>query len=193
MPITVLLIDGRKLLREGLCALLDKHADIKVVGEADEGAAAVKLVRAVPADVVILNVMLTPRGSIDLIRQITATRERMRLLVHTAHPSTNFVRDILRAGASGCLTKDSASNELVAAIRTVAGGKMYLSPGLADAVVKGYVNAPEREAEHAPLSPREREVLQRIADGETTKEIARALRVSGKTVETHRRRLMEKL
>ena len=193
MRINLLLVDGRKLFREGLSVLLEKHADLRVVGEADEAAAAPKLVKALAPHVVILNATLPTRGASKAIESIVAARAGTRVLVLTLQVDASFVRDVLQAGASACLTKESASSELVTAIRTVMSKQTYLSPTIADVVVAGYVLPRGKRAARRALSSREREILQRIADGQSTKLIASALGVSGKTIETHRRRMMEKL
>ena len=176
MKLNVLLVDGRKLFREGVCALLEKHADLKVVGEADDAAAAPKLVKALGPHVVVLNLTLSSRDATDSVRAIAAAGAKVLLL--TAHTDPVFFRDILQAGAAGCLTKESASEDLVTAIRTVMSGRIYLSPAIAEAVVTGYVIPKGRQAAKQSLSSREREILQRIADGETTKQIAAGLDVS---------------
>ena len=196
MKIHVVLADGRKILREGLCVLLEQHGDIKVVGEAEEAQATVKLAKALSPDVVVLNVALSTHGAPDLIRSIRAACPSARVLALTIWPNTTFIREILEAGAAGCLTKECASADLVTAIRTVMTHKVYLSPRIAEAVVNGYVLPGVTGAGGKglrPLSARERQILQRIADGETTKQIALAFKVSTKTIETHRRRIMQKL
>ena len=205
MKINVVLVDGRKLFREGLCALLEKHADIKVVGEADDAAAAPKLVKALSPHVVILNVSLSTRDAANAVRAVAAsgaasnatasggTTPGTRVLLLTVHSDPAFFRELLEAGAAGCLTKESASEELVTAIRTVMTRKIYLSPAIADAVVSGFVIPRSKQAAKRLLSSREREILQRVADGETTRHIAARLEVSTKTIETYRRRVMQKL
>ncbi len=193
MKINVLLVEGRRVLREGLCLLLEKHPDIKVVGEADEADAAAKLVKALSPHVVILNVQTPSRATTESIRSIASVRSGSRVIVLALHPDAPFIREILEAGAAGCLTKECASEEMVTAIRTVAEKQLYLSPRMTDAVVSGYVLPRKGGRRDGALSARERDILRRIADGETTKQIARALGVSTKTVETHRRRMMQKL
>lgn len=193
MKVNVVLVDGRKLFREGLGALLEKHADLRVVGEADDAAAAPKLVKALAPHVVILNVTLSTRTATDAIKSTVTARSGTRVIVLTYQADAGFVREVLQAGASACLTKESASSELVTAIRTVMSQQTYLSPTIADAVVAGYVLPRGKRKSGRTLSAREREILQRIADGETTKAIAATLGVSTKTIETHRRRMMEKL
>jgi DNA-binding NarL/FixJ family response regulator len=202
MKIKVLLADGRKIMREGLALLLGRHADLQVVGEADDGQAAVRLVKAVAAQVIIFNSGLSTRTVAEQVKALVAARKALRVIIVTLHPTVQFVRETLAAGAAGCLAKDSASQELVEAIRAVASGKLYISPKIADVVVAGLLPAQKRPQVAAPLapdsripalSPREREILARVADGQTTKEIAHALKVGTKTIETHRRRLMIKL
>lgn len=193
MKVNVVLVDGRKLFREGLGALLEKHADLRVVGEADDAAAAPKIVKALAPHVVILNVTLSTRTATDAIKSTVTARSGTRVIVLTYQADAGFVREVLQAGASACLTKESASSELVTAIRTVMSQQTYLSPTIADAVVAGYVLPRGKRKSGRTLSAREREILQRIADGETTKAIAATLGVSTKTIETHRRRMMEKL
>jgi DNA-binding NarL/FixJ family response regulator len=195
MKIHVLLADGRKILREGLCVLLEKHADIKVVGEAEDAQGAIKLAKALSPDIVIVNLALATKGAQDLIQAMRVACPTARVLALTLWPNTTFIREILEAGAAGCLTKECASADLVTAIRTVMTHKVYLSPRIAEAVVNGYVLPAGGKAAGGAraLSARERQILRRIADGETTKQIALAFKVSTKTIETHRRRIMQKL
>jgi two-component system response regulator NreC len=193
MRINVLLVDGRKLFREGLSVLLEKHADLKVAGEADDAAAAPKLVKALTPDVVILNTTLSTRSAAKSVESIVNARSGARVIVLTFQADAAFVREVLQAGASACLTKESASAELVAAIRAVVSKQTYLSPTIADAVLAGFVLPGGKRRSARLLSPREREILQRIADGQTTRSIASAIGVGPKTVETHRRRMMKKL
>ena len=193
MKINVLLADGRKLLREALSLLLEQHDDIHVVGEAEDGQDATRLVKALSVHVVVLNPTPATHSVPELVRSILKARPGVRVIVLTFNPTVEFVQDILDAGALGCLTKECAGAELVAALRTVLDNKLYLSPSLVDRVVKRYVRPSTRTTPERSLAPREREILRHIATGQTTKEIAAALGVGTKTVETHRRRIMEKL
>ena len=194
-PINVVLVEGRKLLREGLCALLERHDDIKIVDEVEDAQSVTKLVRTLAVDVVVLNVIPPQVGGVDLVQRLTSAHPQVRFVVLTMDPTPRLLQDLLTAGAHGCLTKRSSATELVEAIRTVMTEKIYLSPSLADAVLDGEPREAARVAAAPirPLAPREREILQRIASGESTKSIARALGVGTKTVETHRRRMMQKL
>jgi DNA-binding NarL/FixJ family response regulator len=188
--IRVLVAGGRKITREGLGVLLEKGG-IRLVGEADDLRAVVRLAQAVPADAIVLN----PSSSAhDLPGTVAALREAgdARVVVLCLHTDWASVRELLGAGALGCLARDSASNELIDAIRTVAAGRVYLSSRLAGALVSDYLHDP-KAPRRKKLAPREREILRRIANGESTRQIAAALHIGTKTVETHRRRIMEKL
>jgi DNA-binding NarL/FixJ family response regulator len=194
MKIRVLLADSRRLFREGMCALLERVSDIKVVGASEEGPAAAKLAQALSPDVALVNLAGSAHASRGSIEGLRAASPRTRVIALTLSPSTSFIQEILSAGAAGCLTKDCASSELLLAIRTVASHKVYLSPHIAEAVVSGYVLQDKPAAARAlPLSGREKQILRQIADGQSTKEIAASIGVSSKTVETHRRRMMKKL
>jgi DNA-binding NarL/FixJ family response regulator len=194
MKTRVVVADARKIYREGICALLERHTDIKLVGEADLGQAAVKLAAAMTPDVAVLNVSASTHGLPDLIRELRAAHPPIRVIVLTLSPNASFVREILGAGAAGCLTKDCASGDLVTAIRTVMTHKVYLGPGTVELVIHGYVLPADRKAKKPrALSPRETVILRQIADGQSTKEIAARFGVSSKTIETHRRRIMQKL
>src|SRR5437763_11911871 len=167
MKFRVLLVDGRKLFREGICALLEKRSDIKVVGETDDAAAAPKLVEALSPDAVILNVAPPTGDAVAAVKRIAAAGgpNRPRVILLTVHTDPPLFREILQAGATGCLTKESASDDLVTAIHTVMAGRIYLSPAIAEAVVAGYVVPPAKNTAKQTLSSRDREILRRAADG----------------------------
>ncbi len=195
MSIRILLADDHRIMRQGLRALLEKEADIEVSGEAEEGRTAVQLVRKLKPDVVVMDVGMPDLNGIEATRQINAEAPAAKVLALSMHADKRFVEGMLTAGASGYLLKDDAFEELVSAIRIVAANKMYLSPGIASVVVEDCVRY-SRKAESTGriiLTPRQREVLQLLAEGKTTKQIASLLYVSHKTVETHRRQIMEKL
>lgn len=191
--IHILLVDGRKLLRQGQSVLLEKYPTFEVVGEAEDAKAGVKLVRALPVQVVVFNVSLSTRDAADAVAHLREARPGVRVLVMSMSHEASFVRNVLKAGAAGCLTKECEIEELVRAIRTAVDGQVYLSPAVASTVITGYVQTPEKVKRSKALSGREREILQKIADGSSTKEIARLVGVSAKTIETYRRRIMEKL
>jgi two-component system, NarL family, response regulator NreC len=191
--IKVLLADGRTIMREGLRLLLEQQADIKVIGEADGSTAAIKLARAMSADVAVLNISLATRGVAQAVREFSEGDEPTNVIIMPLSADAAFVREVLRAGGRGILTKECALDELVTAIRTAAAGQVYLSPRLAPLLVSEDVMQMKSGRRCVPLSSREREIVERIANGSTTKEIAHDLGVSTKTIETHRRRVMEKL
>lgn len=197
--INVLIADGRRLLREGLAALLSREKSIRVVGESDSGRAALKQLGPLGVDVVLLHAIPPVGETVELLHEVAATQSATRVVVLTNGLSPSAAHALLAAGAMGFLTKECASADLIASIRSAVTGKVFLSPSLTDALVTTMVR-PRPSAAGAfsarqgrPLSAREQDVLRRIASGQSTKEIALALGVGSKTVETHRRRLMEKL
>ena len=193
--IRVLLADDHKIFREGLSSLLEKAREIEVVGQAENGRQAVALVAELRPDVVVMDVAMADLNGIEATQQIVSSGSRTGVLGLSMHADQRFVTAMLRAGASGYLLKDCAFHELVLAIQTVSQGEKYLSPSIASVVIDGYVRATEASEESLRhlLTPREREVLQLIAEGCATKQIAGRLEVSVKTIETHRRQIMEKL
>lgn len=194
----ILLADDHKIVRDGLRALLDAQPGFRVVGEAEDGRTAVEMTLELHPDVVVMDIGMPGLNGIDATGRVTLERSDTKVIALSMHADRRFVAEMLRAGASGYLVKDSAFEELVGAIRAVTEGRVYLSQGIAGVVVQDYVRrlGASPEAEVSPiskLSPREREVLQLAAEGKSTKEIANDLGLSVKTVETHRRQIMDKL
>jgi two-component system response regulator NreC len=195
MSIKILLADDHKITREGLRSLLEDQADMKVVAEAKEGRETVELAAKLAPDVVIMDVSMPEMNGMEATRQIVNKNENVKVIALSMHSDSLFVCEMLKSGASGYLLKDCAFEELARAIHTVIKGKTYLSPGISDVVVSGYLrqlSKPEPSSSKV-LTDREREVLQLIAEGKSTKQIALKLYISGKTVETHRRQIMNKL
>lgn len=195
MTIKVLLADDHKIVREGLRSLLEKERDIDVIAMADNGRMAVQLAGELRPDVAVIDIAMPEMNGIEAIRRIYRENPPIMVLALSMHSARRFVVEALAAGAKGYLLKDCAAEELVRAIRTVAGKETYLCPKAAELIVKDYM---KRLPESAPtseslLSTRENEVLQLIAEGQNTKEIAFTLAVSIKTVETHRQQIMKKL
>jgi two-component system, NarL family, response regulator NreC len=202
MSIRVLLAEDHQMVRECLRAALEKEGDIQVVAEAPNGREAVRLALQTLPRVAVMDVVMPELNGIEATRQILAEAPSIKVLALSMHSERQFVAGMLSAGASGYVLKDCAFEELADAIRTVAADQTYLSPGIAGIVVSDYVqqlthppagSAPAGGSETAPLTAREREVAQLLAEGKSTKEIALALQVSPKTIETHRHQIMEKL
>jgi DNA-binding NarL/FixJ family response regulator len=195
MSIRILLADDHKIMRDGLRTLLAQQADMEVVAEADNGRTAVALARELEPDVIIMDIGMPEMNGIEAARQIRRHQPAARVIALSMHSDRRFVAGMLGAEASGYLLKDCAFEELAHAIHTVMSGQVYVSPGIAKTVLEDYARAlaGREAAEGPPLSPREREVLQLLAEGKSTKQIARALSLSVKTVETHRAQVMSKL
>ena len=195
MPYRVLLADDHKIIRDGLRSLLEKESDMVVAADADNGRKALQLTRKLHPDVVIMDVSMPDLNGIDATRQIIGEQPDVKIVALSMHSEKQFVEGMLKAGVSGYLLKDTAFEELVKAIRVVCAGKKYLSPDITDIVLQDYLH-PAASTDGQPdvqLTSREREVLQLIAEGVSTKEIADKLYISTKTVETHRKNIMDKL
>jgi two-component system response regulator NreC len=195
--IKVVLADDHQIVRHGLRSLLSAEPDIKVVGEADNGRAVIRLVQELSPQVVIMDISMPDLNGIEATRQILSDFSGVKVIALSMHSDSLFVLNMFKAGASGYLLKDCALEELVKAVRTVMNRKVYLSPSISDIVVKDFVIgwSPEDSSSSAYsiLTAREREVLQLMAEGKTTNQIAESLCISVKTVEAHRKQLMTKL
>ena len=189
MPYRILLADDHKIIRDGLRSLLGKEEDMVVVAEAENGRKALQLTRKMSPDVIIMDVSMPDLNGIDAARQIIGEQPGIKIVALSMHSEKQFVEGMLKAGVSGYLLKDTAFEELIKAIRVVCAGKKYLSPDITDIVLDEFIS-PTITADDQPataLTIREREVLQLIAEGRTTREIASKLNISVKTVETHRK------
>lgn len=196
MNIRILLADDHALLREGLKCLIERDAGMKVVGEAENGMQALELARKSGPHVVVMDVSMPGLNGMEATRRLLKINPHIRVIALSGHDSRSFVREMLMAGASGYVLKSRAYEELSRAIREVMRGKKFLSPDIARGVVDEYVQISSAGSAHPAfilLTEREREVLQSIAEGLSTKESASSLGVSKKTVETHRHNIMEKL
>ena len=195
MTVKILIADDHKILREGLKSLLEQKPDFAVVAEAEDGLGAFAGVKKHKPDIAILDIGMPGLNGIEVTRKIRSEIPETRVVALSMHADRRFVMGILEAGANGYLLKDSAFDELVTAVTAVAKGRMYLSPSIAETVVKSSLEKSDRgqKGSSVLLSGREREVLQMIAEGKSTKEIAFQLFVSSKTVETHRKQIMDKL
>lgn len=190
--IRVALADDHTILREGLRQLLLSAQDIEVVGEAADGHEALELARRGGFDVLLLDMSMPGKSGIELIKQVRTEQPRLRVLILSMHEESQYAVRAIKAGASGYVTKDRAATELVGAIRTVAGGGAHVSANVAQALALAAM--PEAIGlPHERLSDREFEVFDLIVRGHTVTDIAQRLHLSGKTVSTHKARLMEKL
>lgn len=189
--IDVLLADDHAIVRSGLRQLLSGAADLRVVGEAQDGHDLLDRLRRTPADLVLLDLSMPGLSGVELIKRLQLEHPRLPLLVLSMHVEAPIVGRVLRAGAAGYASKDCDPDALLAALRKVAQGGRYIDPSLVDSVVFSS-NAPA-DAPHELLSPRELQVLERITAGQALGEIADALHLSPKTVSTHKMRLMQKL
>ncbi len=197
MPkLRVLVVDDHTVVRDGVCALLALAADIEVAGEAANGSEALKMVRELKPDVVLMDMAMPIMDGLEATRRMRREFPGTRVLVLTQYDDKEYVLPVIEAGASGFISKVAASSELVQGIRSVCRGDSYLSPSVARLLVEDYQNAASGRVSHDPyeqLTDRERDVLKLLAEGYTTQEIAGMLVISPKTVEGHKTNLMAKL
>ncbi len=196
MKIRILLVDDHKILREGICSLLKEYPDMEIIGEAADGRTALLLAKELSPDLVIMDISMPDLNGIDATRRINADHPNMKVIALSMHYDKQFVSEIFKAGASGYLLKDSAFEELEHAIRIVMQNKTYINPQIASLVVESLISqttAVSNRKDFSLLTEREREVLQLISEGKSTKEIASDLNISAKTIESHRRQVMGKL
>lgn len=190
MPLRILLADDHLIVRQGLKALLEQEHHT-VVGEAGDGREAIQLAQKHHPDVAVMDLAMPLLNGLDATREIVKVSPETRTILLTMHTEDQYVVEALRAGVRGYLLKTQAASDLIQAVREVSRGAVYLSPGISGAIVDAYLAKTDFPPD--PLTPREREVLQLVAEGKTTKEVAGILGVSVKTAESHRTRLMEKL
>lgn len=193
--IEVMIVDDHKIVREGIRMLLEKYPDISVVAEADDGRAALQLLEEKSLRVVLMDMTMPGMNGIEATQRVSADHPEVGVLILSMHKDKRFVAQAFRAGARGYLLKDCASAELIQAVRAVAGGEVYVCSGIIGVVMDDYVKrVPDMFAQtEVPLTPREREVLQLIAEGNNAKNIAYLLKINVKTVDTHRQQIMKKL
>ena len=195
MPTRVLLVDDHAIIRQGLCSLLEKQPDIEVVGSVEDGRKAVDIARELAPDLVIMDISMPNLNGIDATRKIIGEMGDVKIIALSIHSSRHFVAEMLKAGASGYILKECLFDELVEAIKTVLNGGTYLSPKITGVVIDDYVKrlSTQYQPEGPVLNEREREVLQFLSEGKSTKQIAVQLHVSAKTIESNRRNIMDKL
>ena len=193
--IKVAIADDHMIFRDGLRSLLDRQLDMEVVAEADNGRIAIKHAKELSPDVVIMDIGMSELNGIDATRQIVKMSLGVKVLALSMYSDKRFVKEMLKAGASGYMLKDSAFTELIDAIRVIVGDKIYISPGVASIVLEDYLeDSIQRESSvRSLLTSREIEVLQLLAEGKSTKQIALSLSLSIKTIESRRARIMQKI
>jgi DNA-binding NarL/FixJ family response regulator len=192
-PVRVVLAEDHELVRAGITALLGRLPGIEVVGGACDGREALELIATTTPDVVLMDLTMPGLGGLQTLGRVREEFPNVRVIIMSMHDNEEYVWQALRAGASGYLLKDSGVEELELAVRSVSRGGTYLSPAVSRHVVTNYIRRVSPESSLDRLTPRQLEVVQLIAEGNTNQEIARTLSISIKTVETHRYQLMERL
>lgn len=195
MSIRIIVADDHRIVRNGLRTLLKSEPDIEVIAEAENGRKTIQLTRELSPDVVIMDITMPDLNGIEATRQILAEFPQVKIVALSMHHHEQFISGMFMAGASGYLLKDCSVEELTAAIHAATKGEVYLSPGVANVVIKNYVRQLMKSEKAIPpiLTPRESEVLQLVSEGKTSKQIASIMHISTKTVDTHRRHIMDKL
>jgi DNA-binding NarL/FixJ family response regulator len=194
MSVRILLVDDHQMFREGLRAILERDPNLKVVGEASNGRQALEMAgKTHSPDVVVIDIGMPGLNGIDATRQIVAGNSGVKVIALSAHSDRRFIAAMLEAGASGYVLKEAASEEILRAVQVVHRGNKYLSPAIAGTVIEDFLGRKSGKTASAALAAREREIVQLLAEGKTSKEVANLLHISVKTVETHRRNIMGKL
>ena len=191
----ILLVDDHEIIRKGLRSILEPRKDWVIVGEATTGREAVKKVEELKPDVVVMDISMPELNGLEAVRQIVRLVPRTEVLVLTMHESEDLVREVLEAGARGYLLKSDAARQLISAIETLRLHKPFLTSRVNEVVLTGYLGGKPLKGETSggKLTPREREIVQLLAEGMTNKEVATTLHISVKTAETHRTNIMRKL
>jgi len=194
-PIRIILADDHRIVRQGIRMLLEAEPDMVVVGEASNGREALSLAQKLLPDIIIMDITMPELNGIEATRQILSLAPGIKVIALSMNSDNQFVLNMFRVGVSGYLLKECSQGELVKAIRTVIKHKTYLGPGISDIVINDFLTGWQTTSDSAfsKLSPKEREVLQLMAEGKSTKKIAETLYVSVKTVESHRKQVMDKL
>ncbi|HEV7165200.1 MAG: response regulator [Gammaproteobacteria bacterium] len=187
----ILIADDHTLVRAGLTSLIARLPDIQVVGEAADGREALRMVRDLTPDIVLMDISMPGLNGLEAAERIHGIHPKTKIIILSMHANEEYVAQALKAGASGYLLKDAATSELEMALKSVSMGQFYLSPAISRQVVDNFLHGGPTGVD--VLTPRQREILQLIAEGKSTRDIAETLHLSVKTVETHRAQLMERL
>ena len=193
MSIRIILADDHAIVRHGLNRSFQQEKDVEVIAQAQNGRSAVQLAKELSPTVVVMDIGMPDLNGIEATRQITRESPQVKVIALSMHSSKRYVTEMFKAGASGYLLKNCDFEELADAVRIVAGGKTYISPSISDVVVQDYVNGPVEDSAFSVLTRREREVVQLLTEGKTTKQTALCLYISPKTVEVPRLNIMNKL
>jgi len=193
MSIRIILADDHAIVRHGLSRSFQQEEDVEVIAQAKDGRSTVQLARELSPDVVVMDIGMPDLNGIEATRQITRESPQVKVIALSMHSSRKYVTEMFKAGASGYLLKNCDFEELADAVRTVAGGKTYISPSISDVVIQHVQGSEEGDSAFSVLTRREREILQLLAEGKTTKQAALRLYISPKTVEAHRLNIMSKL
>ncbi len=195
MTVRILLVDDHQLMREGLRKILENASGIEVVGEADDGRAAIAAVQQLAPDIVLMDIGMNAMNGIDATRRIRKDFPHVKVVALSTHSDKRYVRNMIQAGVCGYVLKEAAGDDLIRAVQAAARGEHYLSPQITGCALETWTGqaGARSSSVYEVLGSREREVLQLLAEGKTSKEIAVAMRLSVKTVETHRRNIGQKL
>jgi len=192
-PLRILLADDHALVRSGIRSLLQAIDNVSVVGEAGDGTTTLQLIEQLQPEVVLMDIAMPGLNGLDALTQIHAQFPAVRVIILSMHTNEAYVSKALRSGAVGYLIKDAATIELELALQAVAKGDTYLSPAVSKLLIANHLQRDSQPAPVDPLTPRQRQILQAIAEGQTTQQMARQLNISVKTVEAHRAQLMDRL
>jgi len=195
MKIRIIVADDHRLMRQGLSSLLDAEPDLQVVGGADSGREAVSLTAKLQPDVVVIDIAMPDLNGVEATRQIKRDNPGVRILALSTHKDVRYATGMVQAGANGYVLKTAAFDQLAEAIRCIMGGESYLSPEIASVMMQDYAHRLRQDdsTPQAVLTEREREVIQLVAEGKSTREISEMLHLSPKTVDSHRQKMMDKL
>jgi len=193
MTIRIILADDHAILRHALSKSFQQESGFKVIGQARDGRSTVELTRELLPDAVVMDIAMPDLNGMEATRQITRECPFVKVVALSMHCNSKYVRAMFRAGAKGYLLKDCLFEELLQALQTVVDGKIYVSPSVGHMVVEDYIKGPDAKSAFGVLSKREREMLQLLAEGKTTKQAASLLQISPKTAQAHRLRIMNKL